>query len=129
MDGHKQIIMKIIILIVNDIDNDSDNNDDDDDDDNNHNDNIEEKKEKEHLYCYEYSQLHLSRLWMLLDWPLIPACQLDQQDVINLKISPFSLCLSLFPHALYSLILSAFISLCPNFPNIQMCTKYNSNFV
>ena len=37
--------------------------------------------------------------WFLLDWPLIPACQLDQQNVINFTI--FSLPFS-FPHALYS---------------------------
>ena len=57
----------------------------------------------------------IGSIW--LDWPLIPACQLDQKYVINFPI--FSLPLSFAPCINYTImILSAFISLYPKHTNV-----------
>ena len=54
--------------------------------------------------------------WLIwLDWPLIPACQLDQKDAINFNI------FSLFSHSTMHytvMILSALISLYPKHTNV-----------
>ena len=64
--------------------------------------------------------------WLiLLDWPLIPTCQLDQKDVINFPI--FSLPFSFPPCIIQSWYFQ------PSFPytfipHIQMCTKLYLKF-
>ena len=66
--------------------------------------------------------------WLiLLDWPLIPACQLDQQDVINFTI--FSLPFSLSPCIIQSWYIQSSFPVIPISQTYKCVQNCNSNFV